>query len=260
MQSTDKQRVVRNSVPNKKSQIRTSQDKDKTKDNNKSWFRTVNTIRQRNSSHFQKTLKEKFIPPLQVAETRPAWLWQAAADDRRVRCQMVTRSAETGTKSPDLNLQQSSTDIRPYTWNPKGHTKIEQPDECFRGVGPAGLGWHPPAALLGVGGLADAWKGRSPKGPDSRSAHCPSGCSWDPAAEVEPQEGNDTMTLTLIGWKHDEELGKQKGVLNTQTNKYFNIRIIKCSFDELYFQETAVRGSNLIQLLLLNNSFLSFIL
>lgn len=209
---------MRNSSPNQK--LRTAEpnthDKtDKTRNNNRGWCRIVNTLRQGNEAnyHFQKTLKEKVIPPLRVAETQTAWLWQAAADDRRARCQMVTRSAATGTKSPDLNLQHSSNDIRPETYDPKAQTKIEQPDEsCVFGVsccaGPAGVGWHPRARPSRGGSVGWCVKGQISKG-SWRSTHCPSGCSWDPAAEVKRQAGNNIMTLPPIGWKNNEELGNR---------------------------------------------------
>lgn len=198
----------------RRSQIRTSQDKDKTKNTNKGWCRIVNTLRQGHevNSYFQKALKEKVIPPLRVAETGPAWLWQAAADDRRVRCQMVTRSAATGTKSRSqfaaLKQRYSPRNVRSKT-----QPKIEQPDEsCVFGVsccvGPAG-GWVTPTCTP-----FSWWEGRLMRETQIskgswRSAHCHSGCSWDPAAEVEQQAGNDIMTLTPIGWKHEEVLGNR---------------------------------------------------
>lgn len=208
------------------------------------------------NSRFQKTLKEKGIPPLRVAETGLAWLRQAAADDRRVRCQMVTRSAATGTKS--LNSQQSSNDIRPETWDPQEphQNRATWRVLCFRGVGPAGVGWHPRARPSRAGRVGWRVKGQISKGSWS-SGHCPSGCSWDPAAEVEQQAGNHIMTFTPIGW---ELTGVQGSRCDAQRPWYyfnigmcikrwsyeehphsqiFNLRILNNSFDELYSQQTA---------------------
>lgn len=66
---------MRNSSPNQKlrtAEPNTHESTEKT--NNKGWYRIVSTLRQGNeaNSHFQKALKEKVIPPLRVAETRPA--------------------------------------------------------------------------------------------------------------------------------------------------------------------------------------------